>query len=145
MRLRMAANWRDIHIGYGGAMLTEWNKPGIQEGKLTKRWFGDSYFDLFVWSDESKTIVSFQLCYGKPVDEHALTWMYPSIYYHQRVDDGENRPGKSKSTPVLLPDGMVDINSIIRRFLEESRQIDPSVSEFIHQKILAFGKTPTAA
>jgi len=125
-------------------MLVEWNKPGIREGKLTKRWFGDSYFDLFVWLDETNTIVSFQLCYGKPVDEHALTWMFPSIYYHQRVDDGENRPGKSKSTPVLLPDGMVDVPAIIRRFQDESKEIDPSVSTFVHRKILDFNKAPAS-
>ncbi len=47
-------------------MMTEWNMPGIKEGKLTKRWFGDSFFDLFVWLDEKGAIVSFQLCYGKP-------------------------------------------------------------------------------
>jgi hypothetical protein len=123
-------------------MLAEWNKPGIREGELTKRWFGDSYFDLFVWLDEANTIVSFQLCYGKPVDEHALTWMFPSIFYHQRVDDGENRPGKSKSTPVLLPDGMFDVRSVERRFLKESKEIDTTVSKFIHQKILDFSKTP---
>lgn len=142
MRLRKAAVLHDAHIGYGGGMLAEWNKPGIREGKLTKRWFGDSFFDLFVWSDETGAIVSFQLCYGKPRDEHALTWMFPSIYYHQRVDDGENNPGKSKSTPVLLPDGMVDVHSIIRRFQDESKEIDPSVSKFINQKILDFNKTP---
>jgi len=122
-------------------MLAEWNKPGIREGNLTKRWFGDSFFDLFVWLDEASTIVSFQLCYGKPRDEHALTWKYPSIYYHQRVDDGENRPGKSKSTPVLLPDGVFDVRSIDRRFLDESKDIDASISEFIHKKILDFSKT----
>jgi hypothetical protein len=124
-------------------MLAEWNKPGIREGKLTKRWFGDSFFDLFVWQDESEKIVSFQLCYGKPQDEHALTWMSPSIYYHQRVDDGENKPGKSKSTPVLLPDGMFEAPSIARRFQEESKEIDTSVSEFIHRKILDFDKLPS--
>jgi hypothetical protein len=126
-------------------MLEEWNEPGIREGKITKRWFGDSYFDLFVWIDETNTIVSFQLCYGKPLDEHALTWISPSIYYHQSVDDGENRPGKSKSTPVLLPDGMVDLPSILRRFADESKEIDPVVSEFIRQKILAFSKIPAVA
>lgn len=140
----MAAVWYDVNIGYGGRMLEEWNKPGIREGKLTKRWLGDSFFDLFVWSDEMGAIVSFQLCYGKPRDEHALTWMFPSIYYHQRVDDGENDPGKSKSTPVLLPDGMFDDRSIARRFLEESKEIDATLSEFIHKKILDFNKTPSS-
>jgi hypothetical protein len=145
MGLGLAAVSYDSHIEYGGTMLAEWNKPGVLEGKLTKRWFGDAYFDLFVWLDETNTIVSFQLCYGKPLDEHALTWMSPSIYYHQRVDDGENKPGKSKSTPILLPDGMFEVSSIARRFLEESKEIDKTVSKFIHQRILDFNKTPASA
>jgi hypothetical protein len=126
-------------------MLEEWNKPGVSEGRLVKRWFGDAYFDLFVWLDESNAIVSFQLCYGKPIDEHALTWISPSIFYHQRVDDGENRPGKSKSTPVLLPDGMVDVLLIVRRFKEESGQIEPSMADFVLQKIHDYSKTPAVA
>jgi hypothetical protein len=126
-------------------MLEEWNKPGMSEGKLLKRWFGDAYFDLFVWFDEAKTIVSFQLCYGKPLDEHALTWISPSIFYHQRVDDGEHRPGKNKSTPVLVPDGTVDVQSVARRFEEASREIDPGVAEFIHCTILDFNNKPAFA
>jgi hypothetical protein len=117
-------------------MLEEYNYPGEREGNFTRRWFGDSYFDLFVWLDEQGSIDRFQLCYNKSLDEHALTWKHPSSYYHQKIDDGENRPGKSKSTPILLPDGMFDVSSIAERFLKESQGIDPEIACFIHQKLL---------
>ncbi|HTY36011.1 MAG TPA: hypothetical protein VMH23_02815 [Bacteroidota bacterium] len=126
-------------------MLEEWNKPGLRESNLTKRWFGDSYFDLFVWIDDSGAIMSFQLCYGKPANEHAYTWMFPSISYHQKVDDGEGKPGRSKSTPILLPDGMFDVRSVARRFLDESKEIDPVITDFVHRKLLEFAEQSAAA
>jgi hypothetical protein len=119
-------------------MLTEYNYPGEQEGDFTRRWFSDSYFDLFVWLDKQGTIDKFQLCYNKSLDEHALTWKHPSSYYHQKVDDGENRPGKSKSTPILVPDGMFEVSFITERFLHESLEINSEIKNFIHQKLLEF-------
>ena len=126
-------------------MLGECNKPGIREGALTKRWFTDSFFDLFVWSDDSGAIVSFQLCYEKPRDEHALTWKQPSSYHHQRVDDGECKPGKSKSTPVLIPDGAVNADALADRFNYASQRMDPAVARFVHQKILDYVNTHALA
>jgi hypothetical protein len=122
-------------------MLAECNRPGIPEGLLTKRWFTDSWFDLFVWIDSTGTVVSFQLCYDKPSDEHALTWKRPATYYHQRVDDGENKPGKSKSTPVLLPDGMFSAPALADRFLKASQRMDPAIARFVHETILDFTKS----
>ena len=119
-------------------MLEEYNQPGEPEGEFTKRWFGDSYFYLFVWSDKQGVIDRFQLCYDKSHNEHAITWKRPSSYYHQQVDDGENRPGKSKSTPILLADGMFDFRTIAERFSKESRNIDPEIGRFVHQKILEY-------
>lgn len=120
-------------------MLEEWNAPGEEDGEFTKRWFDNSYFDLFVWFDKEGEIDRFQLCYNKPIDEHAISWVRPSEYYHQRVDDRENRPGKSKATPVLLPDGMFDFRSVAERFAKESKKIDPVVSKFVYSKLADFG------
>jgi hypothetical protein len=125
-------------------MLEEYNRPGEPEGDFMKRWFSDSYFDLFVWFDQQGIIDRFQLCYGKSQDEHALTWKRPSTYYHQQVDDGENKPGKSKSTPILLPDGMFDFRTIAERFSKESQNIDPDIKQFVHQKILDFNNHAVA-
>lgn len=125
-------------------MLNEYDFPGEPDGELTKRWFSDSFFDLYVWIDKGGEVASFQLCYDKPRDEHALTWKRPGTYYHQRVDDGENRPGKSKSTPVLLPDGAIDNHFIAERFTQESKDIDPEIATFVQTKVLEFGK-PKAA
>ncbi len=126
-------------------MLDEIGPPGEPDGYLTKRWFTDSYFDLYVWLDAMANVASFQLCYNKPNDEHAFTWKRPKSYYHQRVDDGENRPGKNKSTPVLLPDGAIDINSIAQRFSQASKNIDQKIATFVREKLLDFNKRGAAA
>ena len=125
-------------------MLAEFGKGEVKENNLTRRWFGDSYLDLYVWLDEHGTIHKFQLCYDRSHDERALTWTSPSTYSHERVDDGENRPGKNKSTPVLVPDGVFSFNDIAERFLKESSGMDSRIAAFVHQKILAFGKRVVA-
>lgn len=125
-------------------MLEEIGSPGEPEGDYVKRWFTDSYFDLYVWLDAEENVVSFQLCYEKPNDEHALTWKRPHSFYHQQVDDGENRPGKSKSTPILLPDGLVNADALASRFSKESKSVDSAIATFVLQKIGEFGKRVTA-
>ena len=126
-------------------MLDEIGFPGEPDGTLIKRWFTDSYFDLYVWLDNDADFVSFQLCYNKPNDEHALTWKKPSTYYHQRVDDGEDRPGKNKSTPVLLPDGAIDVRTIAERFSQASKDIDQRIAAFVRMKVLEFDRPLAAA
>ena len=121
-------------------MLTEYGFPGEPDGQCTKRWFSDAYSDLYVWLESNGDVASFQLCYNKPVDEHALTWKRPSTYYHQRVDDGESHAGKNKSTPVLLPDGTVDLELIARRFLAESAGVETRIAQFVETKIRQFKK-----
>jgi hypothetical protein len=125
-------------------MLQQIVMPGRQEGNLLRKWFTDEFFDLIVWFDDQALIASFQLCYDKGHDEHALTWRRPSSYYHQRVDDGENRPGKHKSTPILVSDGTFDFRSLADRFKTESKNIDPAISRFVYEKLLAFGHRAVA-
>jgi len=54
------------------------------------------------------------------------------------VDDGENRPGRHKATPILLPDGAFPVQKISRLFLENSRDIDQSFVKFIYRKLLEY-------
>ena len=120
-------------------MLKKIDTPDSAEGNLHRQWFTDETFDLFLWTDDKGIIRSFQLCYDKGRDERALTWKEPSTYYHQRVDDGENRPGKSKSTPILTADGIFNFRKVAERFKSESASIEPELSEFVYEKLLSFG------
>jgi len=112
--------------------------PTERDGEFLRSWYSDDYFDLIVWKDEQEEIASFQLCYNRGMDEYALTWKRPGSYYHQRVDDGENRPGKHKATPVLVPDGKLRVQPLAERFQQESAEFDPELARFVHAKLLSF-------
>ncbi len=119
-------------------MLEEIEDTGQEPGESSRRWFSDSYCDLIVWEDKGGGVIGFQLCYGKGVDEHALTWRKNGGFTHHRVDDGE-KPGLGhKSTPILVPDGEVSLSSLAEEFSERSRNIDSELSEFIYKKLLCY-------
>ena len=108
-------------------------------GESRRRWFTDSDMDLTVWLDNRGRINGFQLCYDKSRLERALTWTLTSGFTHQRVDDGEGRPGRYKGTPILIADGAFDPSTVSRQFTEQSTDIDNSVSSFVHQKLMEYG------
>ena len=116
-------------------MLTEYKKVRQIEGEPKRRWFSDDFFDLIVWFLKGKDILGFQLCYAKPSDQRAITWKWPDAYFHQRIDDGETRPGKHKATPILVPDGRFDYQVIAEKFRKESTDIDPEISKFVFEML----------
>lgn len=104
------------------------------KGEHRRRWFTDESMDLTVWLEEPDTIVRFQLCYGKPNNEHALTWRKNSGFTHNRVDEGYN-PGKYKATPILLSDGKVEWNKILNEFLDNAGETDKKIINFVSAKL----------
>ncbi|MCP4353014.1 MAG: hypothetical protein GY795_46785 [Desulfobacterales bacterium] len=111
-------------------------KQNREESK--RRWFTGDFFDLLVWLDEKDSITGFQLCYDKSGDQRALTWHEKSGYSHNRVDEGESKPGKPKSIPVLVLDGLFANKEIADIFKKMSKNIDKSVSDFVYKKILQY-------
>jgi hypothetical protein len=113
---------------------------GIKKEKGSPRhlWFTDSYFDLFVWLDEEDQIMRFQLTYAKNRDEHSLTWKRESGYVHDRIDDGEERPGRYKGSPILVADGAFDYRAVVERFKQESAKIERRIATFVIDKLLQY-------
>lgn len=107
-------------------------------GESRRRWFEDHYFDLLVWENELGQIVEFQLCYDKLHNQRSLLWKEQIGYMHNKVDDGENRPGKYKATPILVDDGAFDFVAIAEKFNFKSKDIDPKVSTFVFNKIIKY-------
>ena len=99
---------------------------------------GIAYFDLIVWLGDATTIIGFQLCYDIDSGHHALTWHQNSGYAHNRIDDGENRPGKMKASPILLPDGVFEYERIAKKFEAESQELEAWLSSFIYDKIMQY-------
>ena len=119
-------------------MLYECHHGVHDRNDLILRWFNDSFFDLDVWESRQGRIDRFLLCYNKPIDEHAISWNCRTGYLHHRVDDGEGRPGKHKSAPLLLSNGHVDVEPLAARFLTESQEMDQIIASFVYAKILDF-------
>jgi len=98
------------------------------------RWFSDDYFDLIVWYGDQGKIAGFQLCYDKKWDERAYTWKENQTPIHERIDSGETSPLKNMS-PILVPDGIVPYDELIRRFRKNAAGIDPAIVELVLSKL----------
>jgi hypothetical protein len=101
-------------------------------------WFIDDEMDLIVWFGKKDEIVGFQLCDDKGRDEHALTWFEARGYAFERVDDGEGHAGHPKMTPVLLPDGLPDIDRLLHRFSHRAKLVPQHLRAFVIAKLRAF-------
>lgn len=119
-------------------MLTEYKEVQQIEGEPKRRWLSDDFFDLIVWFSGENLMLGFQLCYDMAGNQRALTWKRPDAYFHQRIDDGEGRPGKHKATPILVPDGRFDHTVIAAKFRKESVDIEPAIAKFILNILSAY-------
>ena len=102
-----------------------------------RRWFTDEYWDLYVWTDEDEEITGLQLCYGKPNDEHALTWFRDRKFIHTKISSSRPFAGNIMS-PILVADGVFDNKSVAERFWNDGRDIEEELRRFVREKILAF-------
>ncbi len=109
-----------------------------QERKRDKRrWFTDDYWDLFVWVRKDGNYSGFQLCYGKPDGEHALTWMDESAPVHTGISESSHgRTGAGNmEAPILVADGVFDVAGVAQRFWNESTDIDSDVRLHVFEKM----------
>lgn len=100
----------------------------------TRDWFQDDFFDLFVWSEASGTVVAFQLCYDRLKHERVLAWSSDGGFLHRRIDDGEHTPIKNMS-PILVTDGRFVSGVLAAEFDERTTNLDSAVRKFIALKI----------
>ena len=94
-------------------------------GEGRRRWFTCPSTDLFVW-EQGGHVVRVELCYGKPHDEHTLSWDAEWGVAHMRIDDGEAHPSKNR-TPIAVPDGLFDASAVALEFERVGAGVDPRV------------------
>ena len=97
----------------------------------------DDYLDLIVWYERSNAIRGFQLCYGKPQQERALTWLKDRGFAHTQIDTGEDDP-EANRTPILLPDGSFPTEQVTREFRQRSEQLPKSLRNFVLTRLRQF-------
>jgi hypothetical protein len=114
--------------------LREFPRVRQHDGEPQRRWFFCASTDLYVWEDEEGGLLSFELCYDKPHDEHALRYRSGAGFDHTRIDDGETSPLKNY-TPIIMPDGQFDLTEIALKFEAVAGGIDPQVYRFVLGKL----------
>jgi hypothetical protein len=112
-------------------------------GDYRRSWMSDDYFDLIVWYEPSNAVHGFQLCYGKPDSERALTWLRNRGFGHSRIDSGEEQP-ESNRTPILLPDGCFPTEEVSLEFRRRSERLPKSLRNFVLAKLKQFASEQKA-
>lgn len=107
-------------------------------GEPRRRWFDDEDFDLIVWFEPGEEIWGFQLCYDREKKPRALTWTRRYGYKHAGIDNGEHIWGASKSSPVLIEDGLFDAPSISEKLEKAAGEMPHGLTAFILEKVRAF-------
>jgi len=97
----------------------------------------DDYFDLIVWYKADESIHGFQLCYGKPNWERALTWIEGRDFSHAEVDTGEEKATRNR-TPVLVPDGSFPATEVIREFERRAKELPGDLRKFVIARMAEF-------
>lgn len=100
-------------------------------GDRRRRWFSSADFDLIVWLNDDGTFAGFELCYDKTRTESSLVWRPETGFANMTVDDGENRPGRYKASPVLVPGGHFDAHRIYSAFAKESHSLPKDVATYV--------------
>jgi hypothetical protein len=106
-------------------------------GDYKRSWMSDDYFDFIVWYERGNAIHGFQLCYGKPRLERALTWAAGRGFTHMKVDSGEDNPGWNRA-PVLVPDGSFPAEEVMREFRRRTADLPKSLRNFVLARMAQF-------
>ena len=109
-------------------------------GEPRRRWFSSADLDLIVWLEETGAVRGFQLCYGGPDDERALTWKAPGSYSHAALDDGEDRSFRHKATPILGRELPFDADAVGRAFKAQAGGLPTEIAELVAARLAAYRK-----
>ena len=123
-------------------MLREIRGVEQRNPQLTKRWFQDDYFDLFIWQNNTAEIVQFQLCYRRDEpDERVLEWRRGQGFLHMKPEDVRaNDFFLENDTWALTLDGVLPYATVKKRFEATAGGLPAELRAFIGQKIKDYAR-----
>ncbi|MCD6060512.1 MAG: hypothetical protein K0S16_823 [Moraxellaceae bacterium] len=104
-------------------------------GEPCRRWFTSVSMDLVVWFGQDGALQAFHLCYGKPLQERALTWRAGAGFAHLTVDDGSPESLGHKSTPVLQAVDGLSPGEVRSAFLAATNGLPATVVTTVQQRL----------
>lgn len=107
------------------------------EPAAQKRWFTSTEMDLYTWEVAPQLIQSFQLCYNKPLQEHALQWHHQYGFSHMVVDNNPNFGGHSQ-TALLRPANQKVVLNLPVKFAALNEKLPAYIRQFVEAKLTEF-------
>jgi hypothetical protein len=112
-------------------MLREFGETRQDSKEHVRRWFTSEDCDLILWLNADESLWGFQFCYGKPMDEHALTWIREAGFSHMKVDT----QGPRGPAPILVLDGIFDAGHILRILEKESGEVPEPYRGLVTERV----------
>lgn len=122
-------------------MLREIRGVEQRNPQLTRRWFQDEYFDLYVWQDGGGGVARFQLCYERDTRrERALEWQRGRGFQHLSVRQRYGKsPGRDQSGDMAL-DGVLPYVALKDRFAAAARGLPAEILDSILDKLTEYAR-----
>ena len=101
---------------------------------LTRRWFRDEYFDLYLWEKPGGEMDAFQLCYDRADRERSLRWSAATGFQHEGVNRPETKPGRAM-TAILVVEGAMPLAAVSRKFLAAAKELPAATRDFLFERL----------
>lgn len=111
-------------------MLVELKNVRQISGEACRRWFSSPEMDLIIWHENDGKLAGFELCYDKDTCEKSF-YMGNAGQLNMLIDNGENRPGKYKSSPLVIRDTAIDAGRLKEEFILQSENLPQDIIEFV--------------
>ena len=94
-----------------------------------RRWFTAHNLDIFVWQTTEERLVGFQITYGNPAYEKAISWRKGEVLRHSNVMVGGPTSGGYPGSPLLTSAEENDVWSVCGELLRRSGALE---KELLH-------------
>jgi len=101
-----------------------------QEPPAYRRLFSSNGYDLYIWYDETRTVITgFQILYLEGNEQKVFTWDSKKGYDHMGVDDWDS--SRFNKTPLLVADGIPNYASLYENMKRELVSLDDGIRTLV--------------